>query len=76
MTKANGDNFEGNWIGGKREGKGSYFFRSSGKVIIGEWVNDMPKTAIISDIQLENGAYFRENIASLKIPILELENPN
>lgn len=26
-----------------REGSGSYFYAESGKVFVGEWVNDLPK---------------------------------
>ena len=29
----------------KREGSGSYFYAESGKVFVGEWVNDLPKAA-------------------------------
>ena len=28
-----------------REGSGSYFYAESGKVFVGEWVNDLPKVA-------------------------------
>ena len=28
-----------------REGSGSYFYAESGKVFVGEWVNDLPKAA-------------------------------
>ena len=35
-----------------REGKGSYYFSSGNKVVIGEWVDDCPQNAIYSSLKL------------------------
>ena len=50
LTKRNGDHFEGNWIEDKREGQGSYFFSQKNQIFIGEWVNDMPKAGVYSEV--------------------------
>lgn len=46
LTKANGDCYEGYWLNDMREGSGSYFYAQSGKVFVGEWVNDLPKAGV------------------------------
>lgn len=51
MTKRNGDHFEGHWVNDKREGQGSYFFQSKNQVFVGEWVDDMPKTGVYSEVE-------------------------
>ena len=50
LTKRNGDHFEGAWVNDQREGQGSYFYAESNKVFIGEYVNDMPKVGIYSEV--------------------------
>ena len=35
----------------KREGPGSYFFNESKKVIVGEWVDDCPKSSIYAHVE-------------------------
>lgn len=50
LTKRNGDHFEGCWVQDKREGQGSYFFASKSKLFVGEYVNDMPKCGISSEV--------------------------
>ena len=75
LTTNNGDHFEGNWVEDKREGFGSYYYKKNGKVIVGEWVDDSPKTAVYCDVNNENNDKddIFENL--LKIPDLELEDP-
>lgn len=46
LKKQNGDTYEGYWVKGRREGAGSFFFNSSGKVFIGEWANDQPVAGV------------------------------
>eukprot|EP00747_Dinoflagellata_sp_TGD_P163304 gnl/TRDRNA2_/TRDRNA2_181841_c0_seq1.p1 gnl/TRDRNA2_/TRDRNA2_181841_c0~~gnl/TRDRNA2_/TRDRNA2_181841_c0_seq1.p1 ORF type:complete len:389 (-),score=86.48 gnl/TRDRNA2_/TRDRNA2_181841_c0_seq1:214-1380(-) len=46
LTKANGDCYEGFWLADKREGSGSHFYAASGKVFVGEWANDLPKSGV------------------------------
>ena len=50
LTKRNGDHFEGCWVKDKREGQGSYFFAEKNKLFVGEYVNDMPKCGISSEV--------------------------
>ena len=68
LTKNSGDNFEGYWINNKREGPGSYYFNETKKIIIGEWVDDIPRTSIYSDIGEKRGEDF------LELPNLEVMN--
>jgi len=51
LNKANGDSYEGYWLKDKREGSGSYFYAETGKVFVGEWVNDLPKAGVYSQAQ-------------------------
>eukprot|EP01017_Pseudomicrothorax_dubius_P014281 TRINITY_DN1668_c0_g2_i1.p1 TRINITY_DN1668_c0_g2~~TRINITY_DN1668_c0_g2_i1.p1 ORF type:complete len:395 (+),score=104.70 TRINITY_DN1668_c0_g2_i1:132-1316(+) len=51
LTKRNGDHFEGHWVNDLREGQGSYFFAEKNKIFVGEWVNDMPKTGVYSEVE-------------------------
>ena len=54
LFKASGDQFEGMWLDDLREGKGSYIFKETGKMLLGEWVNDHPKCVVYADVsQLE-----------------------
>lgn len=50
LTKRSGDHFEGHWIEDLREGQGSYFYSQKNQVFIGEWVNDMPRAGIYSEV--------------------------
>ena len=50
LTKRNGDHFEGSWVNDLREGQGSYFYAESNKLFVGEYVNDMPKCGIYSEV--------------------------
>jgi hypothetical protein len=36
----------GFWRDDKKEGSGSYFWVSTGKVLVGEWVDDIPKSGV------------------------------
>lgn len=46
LNKANGDCYEGYWLSDKREGSGSYFYSASGKVFVGEWSDNLPKSGV------------------------------
>jgi len=46
LNKANGDCYEGYWLNDSREGSGSFFYSASGKVFVGEWANNLPKSGI------------------------------
>lgn len=43
LALANGDRYEGQFLGGLKEGPGQFFFKATGKVLAGEWVQDVPK---------------------------------
>ena len=49
--RRNGDHFEGHWVNDKREGQGSYFFNQKNQVFVGEWVDDMPKAGVYSEVE-------------------------
>lgn len=74
LIKSNGDLFEGHWVNDKREGEGCYFFKEKAKVIVGQWVDDQPKTAIYADVNDENEGYLANKKKLLTLPALELEN--
>ena len=42
----NEDVYEGEWLNGKREGAGIYYYKSKEKIYDGEWVNDIPKCGV------------------------------
>lgn len=50
LTKRNGDHFEGSWVNDQREGQGSYFYAETNKLFVGEYVDDMPKCGIYSEV--------------------------
>lgn len=54
LTKRIGDHFEGSWVNDLREGQGSYFYAESNKLFVGEYVDDMPKCGIYSEVVDEN----------------------
>mmetsp|Transcript_1027 Transcript_1027/g.2835 ORF Transcript_1027/g.2835 Transcript_1027/m.2835 type:complete len:378 (-) Transcript_1027:123-1256(-) len=43
LQLANGDKYEGQWLNDKKEGPGQFHFKSTGKVLEGEWVDDVAK---------------------------------
>lgn len=47
FTRVNGDYYEGNWLLDKREGYGTHLFAGNGKVIVGEWADDQPRTSVL-----------------------------
>lgn len=47
FTKLNGDHYEGSWLMDKREGFGTFLFAANGKVIVGEWTDDTPRTSVL-----------------------------
>lgn len=84
LTKRNGNHFEGSWVQDLREGQGSYFYQESNKLFVGEYVNDMPKCGIYSQViddqtpeqeQLEKELKMPEFDDIPPIPKLQLKNP-
>jgi hypothetical protein len=82
LTKRNGDHFEGQWVNDKREGQGSYFFASKNKVFVGEWVDDMPKAGVYSEVEDPDAIkqnkpkQFTDAYDLPNIPQIKLENPS
>lgn len=74
MNKANGDCYEGYWLKDKREGSGSYFYAATGKVFVGEWVNDLPKAGVFSQAQA-NPAQSLPAPQTSKLPAVRLTSP-
>ena len=50
LNMSNGDRYEGHWLNDKKEGPGRYFYRRTGKMYEGEWVDGSPKCGSYSDI--------------------------
>ena len=50
---ANGDTYEGHWLADKKEGPGRYFYVSTRKMYEGEWVDDVAKCGVFSDIPID-----------------------
>jgi len=81
LTKRNGDHFEGQWVNDKREGQGSYFFASKNKVFVGEWVDDMPKAGVYSEVEdpdqvkINRPKQFTDAYELPNIPSIKLGNP-
>ena len=53
--RRSGDHFEGNWVNDKREGQGSYFYALKNKLFVGEYVEDMPKVGIYTEVKETDG---------------------
>lgn len=75
LKKQNGDTYEGFWVKGRREGAGSYFYNSSGKVFIGEWANDQPVAGVYQQA-VKNKAEPGKLPVTTTIPPIEVENPD
>ncbi len=69
LTKNNGDNFEGNFLNDIREGPGSYYFKDCSQLLIGEWVDDKPKTAIITELKKYDSKVFKFPDLGVKEPV-------
>lgn len=53
----NGNKFYGYWSNGLKEGQGYYYYSETGKIYLGEWHEDIPRTGIFTDVKedkLEN----------------------
>mmetsp|Transcript_30187 Transcript_30187/g.53465 ORF Transcript_30187/g.53465 Transcript_30187/m.53465 type:complete len:282 (-) Transcript_30187:1541-2386(-) len=82
FSKANGDYFEGYWQDDLKHGEGSYFFASLNKIYVGEWVEDIPKCGVYSEVDDEDVSkyarpqYFTDAYELPPIPGLELADPS
>jgi len=76
FVMANGDRYEGHWLNGKKEGPGRFYYKSTGKVYEGEWVEDTPKCGEFKDASPEEvGAESAAAMAGMPLPTLELLQP-
>lgn len=46
---ANGDVYDGYWLNDKKEGPGRFYYKASGKMYEGEWVDGAPKCGTYHD---------------------------
>lgn len=81
LTKRNGDHYEGQWVNDKREGQGSYYYKEKAKMFVGEWVNDMPKAGVYTQVEDEElqskipeKKHFTDPYFQPDIPVLRLKN--
>lgn len=74
LNRSNGDSYEGYWLRDKREGSGSYFYAASGKVFVGEWVDDLPKAGVYTQSQANPEQALAVPVTS-KLPAVRLVNP-
>lgn len=74
LNRANGDSYEGYWLRDKREGSGSYFYAASGKVFVGEWVDDLPKAGVYTQSQENPDQALTVPVTTL-LPKVRLVNP-
>ena len=63
---ANGDRFQGNFSDDKKEGPGTYYYVSKNQRLDGEWVNDVPKTGMVSELNVDEGS---------RLPAIGLADP-
>lgn len=80
LEKKNGDKYYGHWKNGMKEGQGYYYYYITGKVYLGEWHEDCPRTGILTDVKDDK---FKLDITKINdpkdlpspIPELYLANP-
>ncbi len=46
----NGNRYEGHWLHDKKEGPGRFYYRSTGKLYVGEWAEDVPRCGTYTDL--------------------------
>ena len=75
---ANGNVYEGHWIGDLKEGPGKFLYASTRKLYEGEWVKDIPQCGEYREPNEEESMLFMEPgvwKTSYELPGLELDNP-
>jgi len=75
MLLANGDRFEGTFRGDKKNGAGKYYYRDTRKMYEGEWIEDIAKCGVYSDLPAEFGGSAGAE-KKLTLPELGLKNPD
>lgn len=81
LTKANGDYFEGFFMKDLKHGQGSYYYGSTNKIYVGEWLEGVPRCGVFTEVEDEEVAlnyqprYFTDPEPALTLPQLQLEHP-
>jgi hypothetical protein len=80
LEKKNQDKYHGFWNKGLKEGQGYYYYSSTGKIYLGEWHEDVPRSGIFTDVDDENlkkeyKKHFLSEDPVAMIPELRLKNP-
>lgn len=75
-----GHKYYGYWSKGLKEGQGYYYYSNTGKIYLGEWHEDVPRTGIFTDVYDEKAKKiieenFRSEDKTPEIRILKLKNP-
>jgi hypothetical protein len=80
MWYGNGNAYEGHFVRGSKEGPGKFYYRSTGKIYEGEWVDDAPRCGAFRDATEEELHKFRSQastvpaLESFQLPQLELSD--
>lgn len=77
LFQANGNVYEGHWIGDLKEGPGKFLYASTRKLYEGEWAKDIPQCGEYREPTEEESMLFMEPgvwKASYELPGLELDN--
>ena len=80
LTNPNGDHFEGYWMRDMKHGQGSYYYGEKNKIYVGEWVEDVPRCGVFTEVEDEDvikrqaPRYFTDPYELPPIPGLELAN--
>jgi len=81
LTRATGDYFEGYWFRDMRHGQGSHYFAEKNKIYVGEWVDDVPKCGVLTEVEDDETVkesrpkYFTDQHKDMTYPSLELADP-
>ena len=68
-----GDEYQGEWVNDLKDGSGRYFYYSTNRVYVGEWVKGNPKCGVYKDIPASVGAFRRnKHCREWPLPVLGL----
>lgn len=80
LEKKNDDKYWGNWNKDLKEGQGYYYYSQTGKIYLGEWLEDNPRCGIFTDVDDDNlkkefKKHFKAEDPPSLIPKLRLKYP-
>jgi hypothetical protein len=81
LSSVNGNYFEGYWQEDMKHGEGSYFYAALNKIYVGEWVEDIPRCGVYSEVDDEDISkyarpqYFTDPYELPPLPGLQLREP-